>query len=324
MTHQKQPPTDRPLLMEFVLLDDVSMLSVTSAIEPLRVANRLAGRACYDWRVVSLDGAPIRASNGLTLESNGAIGEGPLPDYTFICAGLCVDVENPNRLLAFLSRRHAAGVTIGAISMGTVLLARAGLLRGRTCTLHWESLPAFRDDNPDITVTDAIYEIDGRIVSCSGGMASLDLMLALIGQDHNKRLVDSIANQLQLNRIRTDKVVQSTGASRLPDTAPKQLRLACAILSENMETPLTLPDLAKSVGTSRRTLERMFAKHTGMTPAKFAKTQRLERARALLINSNLALLDIAVMTGFRSAAHFSSSFSAHFDIAPSLLRQSAP
>ena len=300
------------------------MLSVTSAIEPLRVANRLAGRTCYEWRVVSLDGSPVRASNGLSLESNGAIGEGSLPDYTFICAGLTVDVDNPNRLLAFLSRRHAAGVTVGSISMGTVILARAGLLQGRTCTVHWESLPTFRDDFPDLNVTDAIYEIDDRIVSCSGGMASLDLMLALIGRDHNKQLVDSIANQLQLNRIRTDKVVQSTGASRLPDTAPKQLRLACAILSENMETPLTLPDLAKSVGTSRRTLERMFAKHTGMTPAKFAKTQRLERARALLINSNLALLDIAVMTGFRSAAHFSSSFSAHFNVAPSVLRQATP
>ena len=233
-------------------------------------------------------------------------------------------MDNPNRLLAFLSRRHAAGVTVGSISMGTVILARAGLLQGRTCTVHWESLPTFRDDFPDLNVTDAIYEIDDRIVSCTGGMASLDLMLELIGRDHNKQLVDSIANQLQLNRIPTDNVAQSTGASRLHDTAPKQLRLACAILSENMETPLTLPNLAKSVGTSRRTLERMFTKHTGMTPAKFAKTQRLERARALLINSNLALLDIAVMTGFRSAAHFSSSFSAHFNVAPSVLRQAAP
>lgn len=316
--------TSRPLQMEFVLLNEVSMLSVTSAIEPLRVANRMAGRDCYMWRVLSEDGAPIRASNGLRLESHGAYAEqSDCPDYSFICAGLSLEIDNPARLLAFLNRRHAAGATVGAISMGTIFLARAGLLTGKRCTIHWEGLPSFRDEFPEINVTNAIFEMDDRILSCSGGMASFDLMMALIGKDHDQGLLHAVANQLQLNRIRTGVVIQSSGAERLPDTAPKQLVQACDLISDHMETPLSLPDLAQAVGTSRRTLERMFVLHTGLTPSKFYKIQRLERARGLLLNSNLPLLDIAVMTGFRTAAHFSTSFSQHYDVSPSALRQNA-
>lgn len=317
------PPRDRasPILFEFVLLDNVSMLSVTSAIEPLRVANRMAGDTCYAWTIVSEDGAPVTASNGLVIASSGRIGDAPPPDYTFICAGLSLEAKHPTRLSAFLNRRHASGVTVGAISMGTIFLARAGLLRDVKCTIHWEGLPAFREEFPDIDVSHAIYEADQNILSCSGGMSSFDLMMTLIARDHDKRVLQSIANQLQLDRIRSGVFLQSAGSMQLPDTAPKQLRQAVAIIRENLETPLSPADLSTAVGASRRTLERMFLKYTAMTPSKYCKVQRLERAKDLLLHSNLAILDISVATGFRSGSYFSYSFSEHFGTSPSAIRQ---
>lgn len=313
----------KPVLFEFVLLDKVSMLSVTSAIEPLRVANRMIGETCYAWSIVSEDGAPVEASNGLVIASSGRIGDGPRPDYTFICAGLSLEAQYPTRLSAFLNRRHSAGVTVGAISMGTIFLARAGLLSGVRCTIHWEGLPALREEFPEIDVSHAIYETDQNILSCSGGMSSFDLMMALIARDHDQRVLQSIANQLQLDRIRSGMFLQSAGSMQLPETAPKQLRQAVAIIRENLEHPISPTDLSAAVGASRRTLERMFLKYTAMTPSKYCKVQRLERAKDLLLHSNLPILDISVATGFRSGSYFSYSFSEHFGTSPSAVRQSS-
>jgi len=311
----------RAVMFEFVLIGDFSMLSVTAAIEPLRVANRMAGYTCYEWSIVSENGAPIHASNGFVLESQGRIGEASVPDYTFVCAGLSLEAEHPTRLSAFLNRRLAAGVKLGAISMGSIFLARAGLLNGVRCTVHWEGLAAFKDQFPEIELTNSIYEIDGNIITCAGGMSSFDMMMEIISQDHDERILRSIANQLQLDRIRSSVAVQSPGSEHIPETAPKQLRRAVVILAENMEHPISPKDLAVVVGSSRRTLERLFVKYTGMTPSKFCKIQRLERARDLLLHSNLPVVDIAVITGFRSGSYFSYCFSDYYSVPPSSLRQ---
>jgi transcriptional regulator GlxA family with amidase domain len=318
---QPAPQSGKPVVFEFVLLDAFSMLSVISAIEPLRVANRMIGREVYQWRIVSEDGGPVQASNGLITQSECRVGDGSFPDYTFICAGLSLVARNPTRLSAFINRRYAAGVTLGAISMGTIFLARAGLLRDARCTIHWEGQPAFSEEFPEIRLTRAIYEIDTKIMTCAGGMSSFDLMIAIIARDHDEAVLRSIANQLQLDRIRTGTFLQSRGTESVSEIAPKQLRNAIDLLAENMEHPLSLDALAKAVGASRRTLERLFLRFTKMTPSKYCKTQRLERAHDLLLHSNLPILDLAVATGFRSGSYFSYCFSEHYGVSPSSLRQ---
>lgn len=310
----------KPILFEFVLLDAFSMLSVTSAIEPLRVANRMAGYDCYAWTIVTEDGGSVRASNGLILASEGRIGEGPKPDYTFVCAGLSLVAQHQTRLTAFLNRRYSAGVTLGAISMGTIFLARAGLLKNTPCTIHWEGHPAFREEFPDITLSHAIFEIHQNIMTCAGGMSSFDLMMEIIARDHDKRLLHAVANQLQLDRIRSGGALQSSGTEHIPETAPKQMRNAIALLASSMEHPMSPAELASAVGSSRRSLERLFMKYTGMTPSKYSKIQRLERARDLLLHSNMPILEVAVATGFRSGSYFSFCFSDHFKVSPSSLR----
>jgi transcriptional regulator GlxA family with amidase domain len=238
-----------------------------------------------------------------------------------VCAGLNLIAQHPTRLKAFLRLRHQEGCNIGAISMGSIFLARAGLLDDRRCTIHWEGEPAFREEFPELNVTRAIYEIDERIFTCAGGMSSFDLALALIARDHSDTVLRAIANQLQLDRIRTEVALQSAGTEHIPATAPKMLTKAISLLHANMENPISLQSLSDEVGASRRTLERLFLKFTGMTPSKYCKTQRLERSRDLLTHSNLTITDISLATGFRSASYFSSCFSKHFGTPPTTLRQ---
>lgn len=318
---QPAPKPTKPVLFEFALLDDFSMLSVISAIEPLRVANRMIGREVYRWRIVSEDGGPVQASNGLVTQSECRVGYGDLPDYTFICAGLTLVARHPARLSAFINRRYASGVTLGAISMGTVFLARAGLLKSVRCTMHWEGQPAFNEEFDDIHLTRAIYEIDEKIMTCAGGMSSFDLMMGILARDHDETVLKSIAHQLQLDRIRTGTFLQSSGSESLSEIAPKKLRNAIALQAENMESPLSPYALAKAVGTSKRTLERLFLRYTSMTPSKYCKIRRLEHAHDLLLHSNMPILSLAIVTGFRSGSYFSHCFSEHYGVTPSSLRQ---
>jgi transcriptional regulator GlxA family with amidase domain len=316
-------PKPRPVLFEFVLMDAFSMMSVISAIEPLRVANRMGGHEFYAWTIKSEDGGAVRASNGLVLASEGRIGEGPRPDYCIVCAGISLVAAHPARLSAFLNRRYSEGTTLGAVSLGPVFLARAGLLKGKRATIHWEGRPAFKEEFPDIPVSRAIYEIDGQIMTCAGGMSSFDLTMEIIARDHDPKLVQTIANQLQRDRVRAGVTLQSAGTEHISDVAPEIILRAVAMLAETMETPMTPNELADELGVSRRTLERMFVKYTGLTPSKYAKTQRLERARDLLRHSNMSILDVAIVTGFRSGSYFSHCYVEYFGQPPSAARKGA-
>ncbi|WP_413208046.1 GlxA family transcriptional regulator [Rhodospirillum sp. A1_3_36] len=310
-----------PKIFEFVLMHAFSMMSVISAIEPLRVANRIVGRDLYGWSITSEDGQPAQASNGLEISGTHGFGAGPMPDYTFVCAGLSLTARNQSRLNAFLNKRFRSGVKMGAISMGTIFLARAGLLGTARCTIHWEGKPAFVEEFPDIDLTSAIYEIDGGIMTCAGGLSSFDLFLGIIAADHGQWLVRAIANQLQNDRVRSGVFPQHSGSDTPLSTAPRQVRLAVALIAENMENPMSPGALADAVGSSRRTLERLFLKYVGMTPSKYCKTKRLERARDLLLHSNMSTLDVAVATGFRSGSYFSFCFSEQYGQSPSAIRR---
>lgn len=297
------------------------MLSVIAAVEPLRVANRLLGRKEYDWVIASEQGGEIRASNGIEIASIHRPDEGTIPDYTFVCAGLNLHCRNPAWLSAFLNRRKKSGTKLGAISMGCIFLARAGLLKDKKCTIHWEGLPAFTEEFPDIEVSQSLYEIDGDILTSAGGFSSFDLFLELIRTDQSDDLARRISNQLQFGRRRWREAYQIESSERILETAPPKMIAAIKFIEENLERNLCADELASEIGTSRRTLERLFFSCTGQSPAKYIKVRRLERARDLLLHSNMSVLEVAIATGFKSGSYFSVSFSEYFGSPPSKINE---
>lgn len=312
-----------PTAFEFILIDDFSMMSVITAIEPLRVANRILGEERYAWHLLTEDGPVPRASNGLWLGADAPQGPLPPPKYTFVCAGLHTNPRNPTRLRALLNRRQQAGTVIGAVSLGTTLLARAGLLRNARVTVHWEGYAALIEEFPDLTVTKAIYEIDDAVMTSCGGLATLDLFLEILRREHDAWLVQAVSNQLQIGEVRGSGSKQHIGVFRLPVRAPQSMHKAVALIDQNLERPLRPGVLADRVGASRRTLDRRFIEHTGHSVADFYRRRRLERARILLIHSNLSILDIALSTGFQSTSYFSTAFRREFGDTPQAERRKA-
>lgn len=312
-----QSDQQRPTTVCFLLISNFSMLSVTAAIEPLRVANRLSGKPFYRWLFLSHDGGPVTASNDISVTVDGSLADPPPADYLFVCAGLDVDPPYRARLNTALNVYRRRGTRLGSISAGTFILARAGLLEDVSCTVHWEFRPAFEQEFPFIDCSSQLFVIDKNVYTVAGGLAGLDLMLHLISVDHGPTLSRAIANQFQMDRVRTGASVQRPGALALLDAMPAVLQKAVGLMFLNIEDPLNAREVAERVGVSIRNLERLFRRHLGESPARFYMKLRLEKARDLLLHSNLSVLEIAISTGFTSSSYFASCYIRHYGERPS-------
>ena len=314
---------DAPEIFTFLLVPGLSMMSLASAIEPLRSLNRLAGREAYRWRLASLDGAPIEASNGIPLPALDPSKALDGAHYLFVCGGLRIKQADEKRYLAALRAAVRRGIRVGSLSTGTYLLARAGLLGGYRCTIHWENRSAFQEDFPDLDCTNKIYEIDRDRLTCSGGTAAMDMMLHLIADRHGPELARGVANQFHHQRIRDEKDDQQGGRLEILGHMPAKVRQAIGLMQRHIENPLTLPDIARRVGLSPRQLERLTLRHAGQSPLRLYMQLRVERARELLIYSDRPVIDVAVQAGFSSTSHFATWYKRIYGARPSEMRGGA-
>ena len=207
----------------FLLLPRFSLLAFTSAVEPMRSANRLAGQRLYDWRLISRNGGPVASSGGIEVMTQAAISDiDRIPDL-FVVAGLDAQTFDDRAILAWLRRLERVGCRLGALTTGSYIFARAGLLDGYRCTIHWENLAGFREDFPGIDATLAeVYEIDRNRMTCSGGTAAMDLMLGLIAADHGRALATAVADQFIHERIRASQRAATHGIAKSARHHPTQ------------------------------------------------------------------------------------------------------
>ncbi len=307
----------------FLLLPQFSMLAFSSAVEPLRAANRLSGEALYDWRILTPDGRPIHSSSRMHLLPDGGLDDCGRSDFLIVVAGLEVQRLREPSVIAALRRLARGGCRLGALSTGSYLLAWAGLLDGFRCTVHWENLDAFREDFPDLEVTGELFEIDRARLTCSGGTASMDMILSLIAETHGRDLAAQVAEQFIHERIRdTHDHQRMSLQGRLGISHPKLLQVI-ALMEEHLEEPLARAELARRAGLSTRQLERLFRRYLGRTPTRYYLELRLHRARALLTQTAMSILNVALACGFVSASHFSKCYREFFHKMPREERQQA-
>lgn len=318
---ENNPSPERPTQVTFLLIDAFSMLSVASALEPLRGANRLLSRSAYEWKLISHDRAPVKASNGMTVSVTGSLADLGRPDFLFVCAGLDADPPYRARLNAGLRRAARNGAILGSLSAGTLILARAGLLDGYRSTIHWEFQPAFVEEFPDLTTSPGLYVIDRDRWTGSGGITGMDMMLYLIERDHGEVLSRSVGNQFQIDQIRNAEVNQRSGQMDRLATLPAVLQRVVGAMTKSIDAPLRMDEMAADAGLNLRRMERLFKTHLGLAPAQFYRQLRLERARDLLLHTNLPTLEVAVLTGFSSSSHFAMAFQRQFGVRPSEARR---
>ncbi|MGM0982677.1 MAG: GlxA family transcriptional regulator [Pseudomonadota bacterium] len=300
-----------------VVLPGFSLLAQACATEPLAVANRLEGRTLYRLTTFATVAGPVVSASHQTLMSQARFGEvDDSLDLLLVCAPGPLSGSAPASLIEWLRQLAGAGVLLGGIGGGTEVLARAGVLEGYRATLPWQRFDAFSEAFPRVRLSRQLFEIDRDRLTCGGGTAAMDMMMTLVGSQHGPRLAERISEHFVLERIRMgDEPQQVPLRSRLGH-APENLADAVALMEANIEEPLTTHELAEHLGISRRQLERLFKKYLQAVPSRYYLDLRLQQARRLLRESDRPAGEVALQTGFSSAAHFSTAYRNHFGITP--------
>lgn len=311
-----QVRNEAPIRVGLLLLPQFSMMALASASEPLRAANRLKNDSLYEWFLLSEEGGIITSSSGFETRTV-SISDAPQLDRLFVVASLDIESKRPKRILQYLQKLAVTGMPLGALSTGTFILARAGLLLGKRCTLHWEAFAQFAEEFPDIEVTRDLYVRDGNRWTCGGGTAAIDLMLAQISGDYGAKLAADTAEQFLHTRIRGPEEHQRMAIQWRYDIHDARLASAIAIMEQNLEYVVPIDALAKQSGLSTRQLERLWHQHFKMTPQRFYLNARLNEARRLVRESSDAIATIALRCGFVSASHLGSAYRRLFGNTPS-------
>ena len=316
----RAPAPAAPQTVGFLLVPGFALMSYAAAIEPLRAANLLSGRELYRWWHAAPGGKPVTASNGAAIIPDCGTTTEREADLVFVCAGGNPATFADKSTFAWLRRLGRRGVTIGGISGGPYVLAKAGLLDARRATLHWEHLPAFREAFPEITVVPSLFEIDGNRITCSGGISALDLMVAIIEQAHGRQLAASVGDWFLHTHVREGFGPQRMDLRYRLGVADEKLLIVLRAMELSIETPQPRATLARAAGISLRQLERLFHRHVGHGIHAHYRWLRLERARQLLRETTLPVLDVALATGFASASQFARAYGRAFGEPPSRTR----
>lgn len=300
----------------FVLLKDFTMLSFACAVEPLRIANRMAGRQLYTWILAGEGGDSVTCSNGTVFKLDMDLGELARDDTVLVCGGLDVQAATTRTLLNWLRREARRGVVIGGLCTAAHSMAKAGLLDGRKATIHWENQDSFGEEFEDVILTKSVFVIDGNRITTAGGTASIDLMLKLIADDQGEELANVVADQLIYSSIRTDQDTQRLSIpTRIGVRHPKLSRVI-QIMEQSIEEPISPAILARDVGLSTRQLERLFRRYLDRSPKRYYMELRLQKARNLLMQTDMSVINVALACGFASPSHFSKCYRAHYGTTP--------
>jgi AraC family transcriptional regulator, glycine betaine-responsive activator len=321
MSTGSSSPTLRTTRYAFLTLDNYSMIALVNAVEPLRMANLVTRQSAYDWSIATLKGQPAQASNGLQLSATVALERLARPDILFVCGGIDVREAVTPATLAALRRFAERRVPLGALCTGGYALAKAGLLEHYRATIHWENLSALREEFPQVHLRDQLFTIDRDRFTCSGGIAPLDLMLTLVKEKLGPRTSQLISEQFIIDRVRDARDRQYVPLRAQIGVSHASLIAAAQLMDRHIEEPLPLDEIAARAGLSRRQIERLFKRHLGYAPKRYYLQARLRRARELLLQTSMSILDIATACGFRSPHHFSKCYRAHFGCPPSVERR---
>ena len=312
---------DRTEKFGFLLLPEFPAYAFILATEALRIANQNAGERLFSSHVISMDGRPVIAGNGMAIAPDFGIADVPFLPNVLVFACNHPTQHVGKSLLAWLRRLDRHGALIGAVDTGQFALAEAGLLDGYSVALHWEAMAMFREAYPTIDVRETLFAIDRGRVTCAGGIATLDMMLHLIANKHGRALAEVVANGFVRGRIRHDSERQRVSADDAFGLVNHRLAGIVQDMEANLEAPLSTDALASRAGISVRQLERLMRDTLREAPSRYYLKLRLQAARNHLFYGDMPIQEIAQACGFSSPSVLSRSFKDHFGVSPREFRR---
>ncbi|MCF3972217.1 GlxA family transcriptional regulator [Paracoccus salsus] len=311
--------SNKPRRFTFLLVNRFTLTPFAAAIEPLRLANRAADKQLFEWRLVGPTGDVATCSNGTRVLVDSGL-DGHLPvgrdDVVIVCGGTQIAREASKPVLTWLRKQARAGAAMGAVCTGAWVLAEAGLLDGRKATIHWENHDGFAEAFPNVDLFRSVFVHDGNRLTAAGGTSSIDLILHMIAETHGDALTAEVADQMLHTTIRTDQDRQRLSIPTRIGVRHPRLAAVIARMEANLEDPISPAQLAADAGMSTRQLERLFRRYLNRSPKRYYMETRLSRARNLLMQTEMSIIEVALASGFSSPSHFSKCYRALYGSTP--------
>ncbi|SLN40071.1 HTH-type transcriptional regulator CdhR [Falsiruegeria litorea R37] len=306
----------KPKRFVFVLLDKFSMLSFASALDSLRIANRMSNKELYSWILLGEGGDVVSCSAGTTFKLDDDLIELARDDVILLCGGVDVQISTTKKVLNWLRREARKGLKIAGLCTGAYTMAKAGLLDGKKATIHWENADSFAEEFDEVELTKSVFLLEGNRMTTAGGTSSIDLMLKVIAENHGEELANAVADQMIYSSIRTDQDTQRLSTPTRIGVRHPKLSQVIQMMEKNIEEPISPSILAKDVGMSTRQLERLFRRYLNRSPKRYYMELRLQKARNLLMQTDMSVINVALACGFASPSHFSKCYRAHYNTTP--------
>ena len=298
-----------------LVLDDCNTLTFAAAVDPLRAANRQAGRALFDWQFATPEATPVTLTSGVVIPA-APLQKVTRTDLLIIVAGFDLEAQSTPALTASLRRLDSQGSVIAGIDGGPWVMAMAGLLDHHRATTHWEDLPSFTERFPLIDVINSRFEISGSRLTCAGAAPAIEMMLDLIGRRHGPALAQKIAGTFIYDPA--PPMPQSRGIDPRHNAVTAK---AQQLMEAALDDPVPIARLAQRMGLSQRALQLQFQSRLGRSPQAHYLQLRLSEAERLVRQTHHSLQNIALATGFASQASFARAFRERFRISATQMRQ---
>lgn len=324
MTQPDSTIQQQPRQVGFILMPGFALTSFSLAVETLSVVNNLSERVLYEYTLYSGDrdrhSSCVHSSNHVPIQTTAHFSDCGTCDLLVVCAHRNASHYGDAVLGTLLRKQKRRNGRIAALSNGSLVLAKAGVLSERGCTLVGDDVRVFTELYPDIPVLQHLYTVDGNVLTCAGGTSALDLFLYIVGRDLGQDTAAEVSQRFLQDRIRSREEIQNAQRSlRLRMKSP-HLGAAIELMEANLEKPWRIDALARAVGTTTRTLEHLFRRFEQATPNQYYLDLRLRQARKMIEESRLPIATVAYSTGFSSQSYFSKRFRAAFGIQPRQLR----
>ena len=305
-----------PRRFVFVLMENFTLLSFSSALDALRIANRMSGKTLYEWTFIGENEEVVSCSAGTQFKLDNSLIELHRDDTVLLCGGTSIQEATTKKLIGWLRREARRGLTIGGLCTAAYPMAKAGLLDEKKATIHWENQDSFAEEFLEVELTKTVFVCDGNRYTTAGGTSSIDLLLKIIADEHGEELANAVADQMIYSSIRTDQDTQRLSVPTRIGVRHPKLSKVIQMMEINIEEPLSPSILAKDVGMSTRQLERLFRRYLDRSPKRYYMELRLQKARNLLMQTDMSVINVALACGFASPSHFSKCYRAHYDTTP--------
>ena len=305
-----------PKRFVFVLIENFTLLSFSSALDALRIANRMSGKNLYEWMFIGENEEVVSCSAGTQFKLDNSLIELHRDDTLLLCGGTQIQESTTKKLIGWLRREARRGLVIGGLCTAAYPMAKAGLLDGKKATIHWENQDSFAEEFLEVELTKTVFVCDSNRFTTAGGTSSIDLMLKIIADEHGEELANAVADQMIYSSIRTDQDTQRLSVPTRIGVRHPKLSKVIQMMEINIEEPISPSILARDVGMSTRQLERLFRRYLDRSPKRYYMELRLQKARNLLMQTDMSVINVALACGFASPSHFSKCYRAHYDTTP--------